>query len=101
MPGDKGKNQQLELTEKESKKKQMCPNASNVKEEEDSGVLKLMGQQMAGGLLKFSGKTMTLDQKQAALKKRSSVDYEKNIKDRKHEMWKKTFGRGDEKPRKK
>lgn len=98
-PG-KDKTFEMTLSEKEGKKKQVCPNFEGSKRSKAVVYLKLLGQKMSTGLLRFSGKTMTLDQKQAALKKRSSVDYEKNVKDRKHEMWKKTFGRGDEKPNK-
>lgn len=56
-----------------------CPNNK-------SKTLKLMGEQMNAVALRFSGKLTSKEDKIAALKKRASDDYKKNIHERKVEM---------------
>lgn len=67
---------------------------------ENDSILKYLGHNMTGGIAKFASSSR--EGKAAMLKQRSKDHYVKEIKERRHEMDKKTFGRSsfDSKPKK-
>jgi hypothetical protein len=72
------------IKQEDEDEKQFCENNTDVE-------LYQVGVASAFSLSKFSGKSTTGEQKKDMLKKRATVHFNKEIKERKHQMWKDTF----------